>query len=76
MQPKYMGSTQGNTQKGEKNIKKKIQNRHLKLISSIKANESDDVDGLAVSFFVQFKSYRWQNQDNIQAKTKVSSKKK
>lgn len=62
--------------KGEKNIIKKIQNCHLKLVSSIKANESDDVDGLAVSFFVQFKSYRWQNQDNIQAKTKVSSKKK
>lgn len=75
MQPKCMGSTQGNTQNGEKNIIKKIQNCHLKLISSIKANESDDVDGLAVSFFVQFKSYRWQNQDNIQAKTKISSKK-
>lgn len=75
MQPKCMGSTQGNTQNREKNIIKKIQNCHLKLISSIKANESDNVDGLAVSFFVQFKSYRWQNQDNIQAKTKISSKK-
>ena len=66
----------GTPKRGKRILKKKIQNCHLKLISSIKANESDDVDGLAVSFFVQFKSYRWQNQDNIQAKTKVSSKKK
>ena len=39
----------------------------------IKANKSED-DGLAVSFFVQFKSYGWQKQTVYRLKPKFSRK--